>query len=114
MLRGAVYRNGARLGEPYAMPSDAECPCQPAGRTISSGSWVHFPARPIRQSTRDNWGPLVVPGGHYLVLGDDRGHSIDTRHTGFVPRSEIRGKVLAVHWSSGIGGVRWSRIGTRP
>lgn len=118
MLRGVVYRNGAHLREPYAKPADAEdMPLPPRGPHNFQWQLGAMPRSAERENyapTRDNWGPLVVPGGHYLLLGDDRGHSIDTRHTGFVPRSEIRGKVLAVHWSSGVRGVRWSRIGNRP
>lgn len=48
------------------------------------------------------------------MLGDDRDNSVDTRHTGFVARREIRGKVLAIHWSSDPEGIRWDRIGKRP
>jgi signal peptidase I len=118
MLRGVVYRNGTRLREPYAKPADTEDMPLPARGPYNFQWQLGAMPRSADQEnyapTRDNWGPLVVPGGHYLLLGDDRGHSIDTRHTGFVPRSEIRGKVLSVHWSSGVRGVRWSRIGNRP
>ena len=118
MLRGVVYRNGTRLRERYATPADAEDMPLPARGPYNFqwqlGAMTRSTDGESYAPTRDNWGPLVVPGGHYLMLGDDRGHSIDTRHTGFVPRSEIRGKVLAVHWSSGVRGVRWSRIGNRP
>lgn len=118
MLRGVVYRNGTRLREPYAKPAAAEDVPLPALGPYNFqwqlGAMPRSADRANYAPTRDSWGPLVVPGGHYLLLGDDRGHSIDTRHTGFVPRSEIRGKVLAVHWSAGVRGVRWGRIGTRP
>jgi signal peptidase I len=38
-----------------------------------------------------NTGPLRVPLDHYLVLGDNRDNSADSRVHGFVPRSEIIG-----------------------
>jgi signal peptidase I len=118
MVGGVVYRNGARLDEPYArhtdtpdVPLPADGPYnfqwQRAALPRAAGLAAYAP-------TRDGWGPLVVPEGRYLMLGDDRNGSVDSRHTGFVPRGEIRGKVLAVHWSSGPRGVRWSRIGMRP
>jgi signal peptidase I len=33
-----------------------------------------------------------VPDGHYLVLGDNRDHSADSRVYGFIPRDEIVGR----------------------
>jgi len=46
-----------------------------------------------------NFGPVTVPAGHYLVLGDNRRHSADSRVHGFVPHSEIRGKATAIAFS---------------
>jgi signal peptidase I len=38
-----------------------------------------------------------VPEGHYFVLGDNSSESLDGRCWGFVPREDIRGRVL-FHW----------------
>ena len=38
-----------------------------------------------------SFGPVVVPKDHYLVLGDNRDNSADSRVYGFVPRNEIVG-----------------------
>jgi signal peptidase I len=36
--------------------------------------------------------PVIVPKNKYLVLGDNRDDSADSRVHGFIPRSEIRGR----------------------
>ncbi len=43
--------------------------------------------------------PITVPEGHYLVLGDNRRHSSDSRAFGFVPHHELRGKASAIAFS---------------
>src|SRR3984893_3346085 len=44
-------------------------------------------------------GQLIVPQGHYFVLGDNRDDSQDSRYWGFVPRENIIGKPLVIYWS---------------
>jgi signal peptidase I len=46
-----------------------------------------------------NFGPVIVPKAHYLVLGDNRRHSADSRVYGFVPHKELQGKATAVAFS---------------
>jgi signal peptidase I len=43
-------------------------------------------------SPASNFGPVKVPQGQYLLLGDDRDNSMDSRYFGFFPRHEIVGR----------------------
>ena len=47
-------------------------------------------------SQRSNFSEVIVPADHYLVLGDNRDNSADSRVIGFVPRHEIIGKSESV------------------
>lgn len=64
------------------------------------------------QSITDSDGiAAMVPHGFVYVTGDNRGHSYDSRNFGFVPISDLVGKVRQIYFSSGPDGIRWSRIG---
>ncbi len=50
---------------------------------------------PYRPS-RDSFGPLTIPKGHYFMLGDNRDNSSDSRYFGLVERRRIFGRAAAV------------------
>lgn len=50
----------------------------------------------IGNSPASSFGPVTVPDGQYLVLGDNRDNSKDSRYIGFIPRSEIIGRARYV------------------
>lgn len=43
-----------------------------------------------------NFGPVTIPAGQYLLLGDNRDNSKDSRYIGMIPRERITGHARAV------------------
>jgi signal peptidase I len=54
---------------------------------------------PDAPSPRNSFGPVVVPEGEYLMLGDNRDDSADSRYFGFFPRKELMGRTRHVAYS---------------
>lgn len=44
------------------------------------------------------FGPVVVPPGNLLVLGDNRNHSLDGHIWGFLPKENVIGRAVFVYW----------------
>ena len=75
--------------------------------------------------------PLVVPLGHYFMMGDNRDFSNDSRGWGVVPLTDMRGPAQYIYWSWNntyswaqmanpitwfkllAGETRWSRFGRK-
>jgi signal peptidase I len=68
------------------------------GRPVE-GDWT---IRPCRQSTGGlgcNFrNPITIPADHYFMMGDNRGHSDDSRFWGPVPRDWIVGQAVLTYW----------------
>jgi signal peptidase I len=71
--RGVIFIDGRKLAEPYLGPERRD----PA--TFRGGE---------------------IPAGRYLLLGDNRDHSCDSRIWGLVPRENIVGKVVEIQRGS--------------
>lgn len=59
---------------------------------------------PQRAAMR-SFGPTIVPPQHYLMLGDSRDNSKDSRYIGLVPRASIVGRAFKVAYS--LDSDRW-------
>jgi signal peptidase I len=74
--------------------------------------WFHLPDG----SEDDSFGPVVLPAGRYLMLGDNRDDSADSRYFGLVPRELLIGRAVAILASADIKGnwaLRLQRFGER-
>ena len=85
------------------------------GQAVQETYVLHKQAEviPAGDIPRDNFGPVTVPPGSYFVLGDNRDESLDSRFTGFVEKSRVKGTVRKIYWSwdARNNRVRWDRIG---
>jgi len=119
MRQGRLVLNGEPLA--YAAASAPGWPLRPddedrhAWLTEDLAGCLHsVMTTDLRPRLRD-WGPVTVPAGHVLVLGDNRDNSADGRVFGFVPSDRLEGRVEAValsldrdrRWRP-----RWGRFGT--
>lgn len=54
-------------------------------------------------------GPLAIPQGYVLAIGDHRGRSLDGRYFGLVDEDELYGKAIAIYRRKGEGFV-WRKL----
>lgn len=68
------------------------------GRVFVNDRELNDSRVPAHFRSHEDWGPYRVPHDFYLVLGDHRNRSSDSRHWGPVAREAIIGKVHARWW----------------
>ncbi len=76
-----------------------EYPNQQLVLTESLGSLQHDVIVMPEKAAMRTFGPVKVPAGQYLMLGDNRDNSKDSRYIGFVKRELITGQVKRLMFS---------------
>jgi signal peptidase I len=103
LINSVVYRNGVALKEPYAVHDAAAY--DPFAENFPPSDQDYLDAAVLPQWKQemprylDAAGEIVVPPGHFFVMGDNRDHSWDSRYWGFVPRDAIMGRPVVIYWS---------------
>jgi signal peptidase I len=102
IINQQVFVNGGLLNEPYVVHDPSQ----------DDSFADNFPPRDEdfrRYTLRPEWADeilehvqhaaLIVPPGHYFVMGDNRDRSWDSRYWGFVDRRAIMGRPMVIYWS---------------
>jgi signal peptidase I len=100
LLNKEVFVNGNAVREPYVRYTSRvhdsfrdDFPRLNMSVPGLEGDWW----QEMHQLVED--GQLIVPEGHYFVMGDNRDESLDSRYWGFVPRENVIGRPLLIYWS---------------
>jgi signal peptidase I len=119
MRSGILWLNGRALDEPYVrqgtVPDDVS----------SVFAWQRQYLIPgvdtaSYRPSRETWGPLLVPEGHYFMLGDNRDESYDSRYWGPLATWRVEARVAFLYFSYNRGSyaafpalreIRWHRLG---
>jgi signal peptidase I len=78
---GYVYIDGKRLDEPYVQPERRD------HQNVQLSDLLP--------------GTTVIPKDRYLMMGDNRSGSCDSRRWGLVPRDDLIGEVFLTYWPPG-------------
>lgn len=101
---GSMVEAGDPIPGPWPLGRDAGPVTQPSGFWRFKDPDVLAMDRQgmsslIQSDFKDNLGPVKVPPGFVMAMGDDRDNSEDGRYWGFVPMDHLRGRPFLVWWS---------------
>jgi signal peptidase I len=96
-----LFVNGINVNEEYVVLNDTEIIKSPNlfkdknkyQKTWETGKFTIF-----NISVRDNFGPISIPKGYYMMMGDNRDFSSDSRFWGPVADKYIKGRALFIYW----------------
>jgi signal peptidase I len=102
-----VIQERCPVGADEFRTDEADVPCAISSEIVDQRT--HLIATESAMGAKDLL-PVVVPRDAVFVIGDNRGHSSDSRVWGPVPIGNIKGTVRFIWWSAARSEVRWSRI----
>jgi signal peptidase I len=122
-----LYVNGLRMDNPHISNVRREViPGNPGAAPDFQQRWENMGFEQDI-SIRDNFGPVVIPSGHIMAMGDNRDNSWDSRFWGPLDLRYVRGKPLVLYFSYAfpippghteynyeVNGINWLEILTHP
>ncbi len=93
-----LYVDGQKQEEPYAQHVDNVMFPGLDNETLERFQKLWENGEYQGNEVRDNFGPVVVPPDHIMVMGDNRDRSYDSRFWGPLPLKQIKGKAWLLYW----------------
>jgi signal peptidase I len=112
----ALVLNGKAVDEPYVEYKTQYIDNYRDNFPSTANVRLYEPALDMLENHVEQ-GEVVVPDGHYFVMGDNRDHSLDSRYWGFLPKEMIIARPMRIYFSIEVSAetetetVRWDRIG---
>jgi signal peptidase I len=123
MKDNVLQLNGRAVKEPYVIRTEPNTDPEDPQMRGWQVKYLAGKASATYRPTLKNWGPVIVPRDSFMVMGDNRDNSYDSRYWGFLGRDRLRGRPLLIYYSYDkegmlplpfITSIRWGRIFSSP